>query len=313
MSAGRVMAVGAIALFLAALLNADSLNATAHRQPYGWKRTVLINLIGPVQSLSETLRLDRPRDRIETAIGRGQTRGPVEEVTVTTVPPSAAPTTTAPLRTPTAAAPLRLWVGGDSMANDFGAAVERMASERGTFDTTLDYRISTGLTRPDYFNWPVHLRDDVLPADPEVVVVIFGANDAQAMEVDGTPHQVRDPAWQEEYRERVGTTMDLLRGEGRRIIWVGQPRMRSSEYDERMGILNGIYASEAKKRPWIHFLDSRPVLADEGGGYAAYLPRADGQLELARQGDGIHLSRFGADRLAAAVFDVIDAELEGDR
>ena len=87
----------------------------------------------------------------------------------------------------------------------------------------------------------------------------------------------RDREWQAEYRRRVGTTMDLVRAEGRRIIWVGQPRMRSSEFDERMGILDDIYESEAKKRPWIHFLDSRPVLADEDGGYSAYLPGADGQ------------------------------------
>jgi hypothetical protein len=315
MPAGRVVVVGVIALTLAALFNADSLYATAHRQPFGWKRTVLVNLAGPVRSVSHTLRLNRPRARIEEAIGRdaGTSTGSVEEVAVTTVPRQAAPTTTAPVREPTAADPLRLWIGGDSMAQDFGAAMERIAEGRGTFTATLDYRISTGLTRPDYFNWPVHLRDDVLPTDPEIVVIIFGANDAQPMELDGTVRQVRDPEWQAEYRRRVGTTMDQLRAEGRRTIWVGQPRMRSADFDQRMQILDGIYASEAKTRPWIRFVDSRPVLSGEDGGYAAYLPDAGGQPELARQGDGIHLSRFGAERLAAAVFDAIDDELAGGR
>jgi hypothetical protein len=316
MAAGRLVVVGVIALSLAALFNADSLYATAHRQPYGWKRTVLTNLVGPVRSLSSTLHLNRPRQRIETAIGREDTtsRGPVEEVTVTTVPRASRPTTTAPLRRPNTAAPLRLWVGGDSMARDFGQAGERLASSRGTFTPTLDYRISTGLSRPDYFNWPVHLRDDVLPTNPEVMVVVFGANDGQPLEVDGVVRQVRDPEWQEEYRRRVATTMDLLRGEGRRIIWVGQPRMRSSSFDQRMGILDGIYESEAAKRPWVHFLDSRPVLAvRKGAGYTAYLEGDDGQLHLARQGDGVHLSRYGADRLAAAAFGALDDELKVER
>jgi hypothetical protein len=316
MPAGQVIVVGTIALLIAALLNADSLYATAHRQPFGWKRTVLTNAAGPVRSLSHTLRLNVPRERIETAIGREPApgSGPVEQVTVTTVPQSAAPTTTAPLRQPTPAQPLRMWIGGDSMAHDFGAAMERVASSRGTVTTTLDYRISTGLTRPDYFNWPVHLRDDVLPTDPEVVVIIFGANDAQPLEVDGSVRQVRDEKWQAEYGRRVGTTMDLLRADGRRIVWVGQPRMRSADFDALMGILNRIYAEQAKTRPWIHFLDSRPVLAaSKGGGYSAYLKDADGQLQLARQGDGVHLSRFGADRLAAAAFAEIDRELDGAR
>jgi hypothetical protein len=316
MPAGQLIVVGIIALGLAALLNADSLYATAHRQPYGWRRTVLTDLVGPVRSLSSTLRLNRPRQRIEKAIGRPAApgSGPVEQVTVTTVPPARAggpTTTTAPLRQPTSAQPLQLWVGGDSMANDFGAAVERIATSRGNVTATRDYRISTGLSRPDYFNWPVHLRDDVLPTKPEVMVIIFGANDAQPLEVDGAVHQVHDPEWQEEYRERVATTMDLLRSPDRRVIWVGQPRMRSSKFVELMGILDGIYRSEAAKRPWIHFLDSRPVLAGKDGGYAAYLPGPGGQLELARQGDGVHLSRFGADKLAQKVFDVIDSEMSG--
>jgi uncharacterized protein len=94
---------------------------------------------------------------------------------------------------------------------------------------------------------------------------------------------------------------------------VGQPRMRSADFDRRMGILDDIYAAEAEKRPWIHFLDSRPVLGGDDGGYAAYLRGDDGQPELARQGDGVHLSRFGADRLADAVFDVIDGQLDSGR
>jgi hypothetical protein len=317
MPAGQVIVVGIIALGLAALLNADSLYATAHRQPYGWRRTVLTDLVGPVRSLSSTLRLNRPRQRIERAIGREPSpgSGPVEQVTVTTVPPTSAgtpTTTTAPLRQPTSALPLSLWVGGDSMANDFGAAVERIATSRGDITATRDSRISTGLTRPDYFNWPVHLRDDVLPTKPEVMVIIFGANDAQPLELDGSVRQVESPEWQAEYRARVATTMDLLRSPGRRVIWVGQPRMRSSTFDAHMQILDGIYQSEAAKRPWIEFLDSRPVLAGADGGYAPYLPGPGGQLELARQGDGIHLSRFGADKLAARVFDLIDREMEGN-
>ena len=239
---------------------------------------MLTNLVGPVRSLSRRCTLNEPRERIQTAIGRepGHRRagGGGHRHHGAPVGP---PTTTAPLRRPTVAQPLRLWVGGDSMAQDFGAAVERLASSRGTFTPTLDYRISTGLSRPDYFNWPVHLRDDVLPTNPEVMVVVFGANDAQPLEVDGAVRQVGDPEWQAEYRRRVGTTMDLLRAEDRRIIWVGQPRMRSSDFDRRMAILDDIYEAEAKKRPWIHFLDSRPVLAGEDGGYAAYLPDADGQ------------------------------------
>ncbi len=311
MPAGKIILVGLIAFGLAGLFNAESLYATARRQPFGWKRTVALDVAGPLRSLSRSTRLSQPRAKIETAIGRDPqagTRSVSKVVTVTTVAPDAPPPTVKAVR-PTRTHRLRMWVGGDSMAQEFGTSMVEKAAQRGTLDATLDYHVSTGLTRPDYYDWPAHLRDQVLPTKPDVLVLMFGANDGQAMEVDGKPYKVRTPEWQAEYRERVGLTMDLLAGQGRLVIWVGTPHMRSGEFGERMGILNSIYQSEAAKRPWVHYLDSRPVLSPPGGGYAAYLPGGDGQPQLARAGDGIHLSRFGADRLSDAAFKALFSEL----
>jgi hypothetical protein len=318
MAAGQVVLVGLIAFGLAGLFNAESLYATARRQPYGWKRTVALDVVGPVRALSRFTELSAPRARIEAAIGRDPeagTRSVSRVVTVTTVAPNAPPPTVKAIR-PTRTHRVRLWVGGDSMAQEFGTSMIEKAEGRGTLIATLDYHVSTGLTRPDYFDWPAYLRDRVLPSKPEALVLMFGANDAQAMEVNGKPFKVRTPEWQAEYRKRVGLVMDLLSGEGRLLMWVGTPHMRSGEFDERQTILNSIYRDEASKRPWVHFVDSGPVLSPPGGGYAAYLPGGDGQSQLARASDGIHLSRFGADRLADAVFQAFDAVLakaNGDR
>ncbi|MDZ7732017.1 MAG: hypothetical protein U5R31_01935 [Acidimicrobiia bacterium] len=95
---------------------------------------------------------------------------------------TATTTTTMPVpevRTPTPAEPLRLYVGGDSMASEFSKSMERVAATTGVIQSTLDPRVSTGLTRPDYFNWPAHLVNDILPTEPEVMVMMFGANDAR--------------------------------------------------------------------------------------------------------------------------------------
>ncbi len=310
LAAGRVIVVGIIAFALGALLNADSLYALANRQPFGWKRTLARGVATPVRGLSHLTRLNEPRAAIQEAIGRDPEAGTrsVSKVTATTRPADA-PLPAVRLRQPTADNPLKLWVGGDSMVQEVGTSVVEKATDRGTVTADLDYRISTGLTRPDYFDWPAHLRDEVLPARPEVVMIMFGANDAQPMEVDGKPYAVRTPEWQAEYRRRVALTMDLLGGDGRLVIWVGQPTMRKAEFSERMDILDEIYRREAARRPWVRFVDSRSVLAPDGGGYSAYLPGEDGQPQLARQSDGIHLSRFGADRLADAVLAALDKEL----
>jgi hypothetical protein len=323
MAAGRVLAVVLIALVLGLFLNADSLYSRAQALPYGWRRTVAVGVMRPVHAVSSAFRVDRPREWLEEAIGKdtGPTGvGPDVRTPSSAlaggpggVTPATVTTTTAPpvvLRRPTTAAPLNLWVGGDSMAQVFGESVQRLAVDRGDVNATLDYRISTGLSRPDYFDWPLHLQNDVLPSHPEVVVIIFGANDSQSLSIDGNVHSPSDPEWLAEYRRRAAATMDELRGEGRLVIWVGQPVMRDGGFSARMGALDEIYASEAQSRPWVKFIDTRPLFADASGSYSAYLLGPDGKPVLMRQQDGIHLSRAGGDRLAAAVFATLDDEID---
>ena len=46
----------------------------------------------------------------------------------------------------------------------------------------LDYHISSGLVRPDFFNWPAQLQQQVKSFDPGAVAVMFGANDNQPLQ-----------------------------------------------------------------------------------------------------------------------------------
>lgn len=242
-----------------------------------------------------------------TAAGANGTAAPSPTtVAPTTAPPVSAPV---PIRTPTAAAPLKLWVGGDSMAQVFGQELERLAGATGVMTPTLDYRISTGLTRPDYFDWPGHLADVVTSQKPEVMVIMFGANDAQRMDLGGQIYDVGDAQWQAEYRRRVAAVMDFLARDGRRVIWVGQPVMRSADFTVKMQILDGIYRDEAAKHPGVTFVDTWGLFADASGRYSAYLPDGSGEPKLMRQQDGIHLSLPGGDRLAKVVLTELQKEM----
>jgi len=315
--AGKVLAIGALALLLAALLNADGLFELANRQPVGWKRDAARGAVAPFCALGRVTRLKDVRAEIrEAADKEGQS---CDEVSVGADAFTAPPSTTAPegpappegpaiaRPTPSAEEPLRVWLGGDSMTIELSQSVEEAATDRSELDLTTHPQVSSGLTRPDYFNWPAYFAEEVLPSDPDVVIVMFGANDSQGMEIDGEPFQPDSDEWQEEYRRRVGVIMDQLRGEGRLVLWVGQPRMRDAGFDERMGVVDAIYAGEAESRPWVRFLDSRPILSPGGDG--AYQASA-GDASL-RQGDGIHLDRAGADLLAEAVLAAVEEELIG--
>jgi uncharacterized protein len=333
--AGRVLLVGVIGLVLGALLNADSLVAQAERKPFGWPRDLSLMVWHPVQDLSHVLSLNRPRQWIDDLTNRSTSNpdpgfefppqaagGDGAAPTTTVADPEAAPTTTsstttttvppAPeLRTPTAEAPLRVWVGGDSMSQVFGQSLVAFIGETDLMTSTHDYRISTGLTRPDYFNWPAHLVAELDRLDPEALVIMFGANDAQGIETpDGDIYQPLEAGWVAEYRRRVAGTMDLLRDpDGDRIVyWVGQPIMRSAGFSERMAGLNAVYRDEAESRPWVRYVDSYSMFSNSAGQYEAFLPGLDGRVQDLRQGDGIHLYRAGGDVLARRVLDLIEAD-----
>ena len=238
-----------------------------------------------------------------------QAGGSGPAATEATEPP--ATETTVPHRVPTAEDPLDMWVVGDSMAQVFGESVERMAASFPTVQATPEPRISTGLSRPDYFDWPGRLNEGITEADPDVMVVMFGANDAQGLEAPDGTFQFGEEGWLREYRARVAGTMDLLLQDPERVVvWVGQPSARDADFGARMQTINGIVEEEAAARPRVRYVDTWSLLNDAAGNYSAVLPDDQGQLVDMRQSDGFHLSRAGGDRLALAVMQEIGRQFD---
>ncbi|MGH9113163.1 MAG: DUF459 domain-containing protein, partial [Acidimicrobiales bacterium] len=323
--AGRVLVVMVLALVLAVLVNADDLVARAERQPLGPSRDRALTIWHPVQDVSHVLQLYRARQLADWAAGTGDHGGPEPappspgsgpasstSSAATTSGDAAAgaapPPAEVELRTPTPEEPLRLWVGGDSMAQTFGESLVRLAGETGVVDPRLHYEISSGLTRHDYYDWPRALAGDVVDQRSEVVVAVFGSNDAQGIVLpDGTPiQQMSDLRWAAEYRRRVAAVMDQLRADDRLVVWVTLPPMRDPDFDGRIDLINRIYQDEAAARPWVTVVEAADVLGDEGE-FADLLPDGSGGLEDVRLADGVHLTRDGGDRLAVEVLDVVKA------
>jgi uncharacterized protein len=297
-----------LALLVAALLGSQSLVSLATQQPYGTNRTVLLGMARGVDRMAHVFALDRPARLVNEIMGRT----PPPPVDVAAIVEQRAATTTtvaAPLEVNPATGlrwigpeePLRLLLAGDSIMNDLGPAIVA-AAPGDLVDSTIDSRISSGLTRPDFFDWPSHLAR-VLEADrPEAVVLAFGANDHQDVEVDGVILRTGTEAWTTEYGRRVGLVMDLLRRQGTTVTWLTLPAMRSGEFSAAMASLSAVYRDQARTRPWIDVVDLGAVLDAPGGGYTATLPDAGGAPESLRQEDGVHLSGAGARRAAAAVW-----------
>ncbi|MXV89309.1 MAG: DUF459 domain-containing protein, partial [Acidimicrobiia bacterium] len=195
--------------------------------------------------------------------------------------------------------PLVLYVGGDSISRDLGEGLARITPAT-LVRIDLDPRPATGLSRPDFFDWAQHLAGVLTESRPDVIVVLFGANDFQNVEHEGEILDRFGDEWLDLYRRRVDRIMTLLGQPGTQTIWVGQPPVRETRLSGGLERLNTVYAEVAARHPQITYVDTWALFSDDGG---AYVDEIDG-VRLRRE-DGVHLTVDGGNRLAEAVWDMI--------
>ena len=227
-------------------------------------------------------------------------------------PAASVPATTIPWF-PTPAEPLSLRVMGDSMVQFFGDTMVGLAEATGVIEAETENVLSSGLTRPDFYDWPERIIEVMVADDPDAVVLMFGGNDAQALVVDGQIARPFSETWVQEYSIRVGHAMDLVTTDPARIlIWVGQPIMRDPSYDERMQQINAIYAAEAAERPQVQYVDTRDLFRGPDGGFSRYVIGQDGQRTDVRLTDGVHLSTIGGRWLSEVLLDELGTFVDLD-
>ncbi|MGZ4704964.1 MAG: DUF459 domain-containing protein [Acidimicrobiales bacterium] len=325
MPAGLVLVIVVGALLLAMFGNADATLRKSEGKPRNaqWRTDVADR----IASVSDFLHLTSPRSAVDSAMGRTSetktesidellaqqqaTQGDGGGTTDTTADLAAL---TPKIRTPTPTDPLTLWVGGDSVTETFGTSMVRISESTGLFKGVLDFHVSTGLAVPSYFNWPEHLVKDVIPNDdPDVVVIMFGANDGQNIKTDdGRVLERFSPEWYTEYQSRVGKTMDLLRSpdNDRLVMWLGPPPMGPSTKTHGMDRISYAAWTEAKSRPWVDYVDTWPFFSNADLQFVHSLPNADGEVRGMRQKDDIHMSTVGGDRLAWVVMTDLGAHID---
>jgi hypothetical protein len=200
---------------------------------------------------------------------------------------------------------VRVLAVGDSLGGDLAIGLGRAIGGKHAWDLATDWREATGLARPDYFDWTSQIAGDLQRDDPDIVVAMFGANDAQGTLVGGKGYLFDTPQWRAAYRARVDHIMSLVTGSGRVLVWVGMPPMGADRLSNGMRAINALVEAEAANHPGVLFLDTWPLFAGPNGQYSPYLPDQAGVEQAVRTGDGVHLTAAGDDRLARRVLDAI--------
>ncbi|HZP73543.1 MAG TPA: DUF459 domain-containing protein [Gaiellaceae bacterium] len=327
----------ALGLLLAAVLQAEGLRKQAEIQPAGFQREVAIDVTRPLVSFSRALHLTTPRHELQVAIGRGD-EDRIDTRVHFTLPPPAGPLPRRPGKVPgtgpgskkprqprtagtvpgtgtgpkrprpskplfTAAHPLRVWVGGDSLAEIPGEALQRVG---GAIDVVgVESRLSTGLGRPDLYNWFTRIEQVPGQLHPKVAVLSFGADDAHDY-LAGVPGgrsvgPLGSPSWDSEYERRVEGVTRELNAKGIYVVWLGLPNTDHHGFRESFPVVNGIIERVVRENARMStFVDTWKLLSDKHGRYASYL-RVNGQLTLMRLSDGTHYTAAAGDLIAKQV------------
>jgi uncharacterized protein len=304
MPAGRVLIVVLVALLTWTCMYAPTLKRAAEASPLGVRRSVSLAVLTPIAAVSGWLRLDTIAETIERAVGRDPERGgeafvpPPEDIPVA---PGEGPgdgndgrsAEDEPIRIPTAARRLRVVVVGDSLAAGLGYFAERVFRPK-LVRVSRQGRISTGLSRPDYFNWPFAMRRVVDRFDPDLVIVMLGENDHQSLQSVGGALEapIGTGAWPAEYRRRVLSMMRIGTSRGAKLIWAGLPMSADPRFRVHSRRQNEIFEYAAGITPNVSYFDAWTRFRDPDGGYTAYY-REGRRYLLIREGDGLHFNATG--------------------
>ncbi len=314
MPAGRALVVILVCLLTWTFLYAPTMKRQAEASPAGLRRTLSIAGLTPLAFVGNLLQITRATDAARAGLGKDADTAPGGALSFPTVPSevanSPAPGATGPIRKPTTSNRLRVVVVGDSLASGLGTYAERVFKPA-LVRVSNQGRISTGLARPDYFDWLTSMRALVDSYRPDLVIVMLGENDAQSLvDLQGQLQvPIGTPAWPAGYAARVQDLARIATLGGARLVWVGLPIVRDTG---RRGLLqrqNSIFQAMTSVVPNTAYLDTWDLFATPNGGYTAYHRGTSGQLEVIRQPDGIHFNGLGYQLVAVAAADLASTDL----
>ncbi len=207
----------------------------------------------------------------------------------------------------------RVVLMGDSLMEDFGVYFYQHLKARRGLQMILLAKFSTGLCRPDYFNWFELFPRTLDEKRPHIAVFMMGANDGQPVWYSKERVVQTKPAevWKAAYDERVGTLLADARNRQVLPLWVGMP------------VMGGKYAAllaqteeatrEACASRGVPYRDTRALLADADGQYQSFLKNEAGKVVRVRTKDKQHMAPEGNRMLVRAVMSDFEQVLRQHR
>lgn len=323
--------MGLLCFGLWLLFDANQLYRNALSSPFGTRRSVALAILRPIASVTNALGFSVGVNTANSLLHRnpqptrlppppaipayGGGRAPNDASTFALVPRPHSTGRRAveavghqrsvwppPLGQPTVTHPLVMLSIGDSIGEDLGYGLGDLFSGDRFVHLVQKAKIDTGLARPDYYNWPSALEQDIRQFHPGAVVVMMGANDDQALvRANGNSVASGSPQWSRIYRQRIRLMMDEITASGAHALWVGLPPLQGASASSAFArVVNRLILQAARGMSGVSVVPSWSILAGPRGQFVQY-KSIDGSVQQIRYGDGVHLAPAGWNLLASAL------------
>ncbi|MFE3836570.1 DUF459 domain-containing protein [Pseudogemmobacter sonorensis] len=209
-----------------------------------------------------------------------------------------------PGRMITEAAPAHLMVIGDSLSQGFADALRARAAERGlALRVTNRGRVSTGLARVDYYDWPTNFVTLAAAEKPDIVVGHFGANDMQGVTRPGNRASYGSEGWAAAYRAEARRILATAAENGAVMMWLGPAPDGNAALGRHMKMIPPLFQAEAEAAGALYL----PLAAFTSGPEGQYVTAVElgGQMTTIRTGDGSHFNGTGYRLVADRILDAL--------
>jgi len=190
-------------------------------------------------------------------------------------------------------------LAGDSIMAGMGPQIEDQLRGRSAGRFLQKGKVSSGLCRPDFYDWPSHLERFMLGCHPSLVLFCIGTNDTQPISTAHGRLDFLSDEWIREYEDRVESLIVISRRYGAEIVFVSPPVMGRKDLFHGVPRINSIIRSVCRRNS-VMYIDLWHLLADGSGRFRQYASIA-GERTAVRAKDGVHVTRAGNRILAAQV------------
>src|SRR5450631_3551123 len=194
---------------------------------------------------------------------------------------------------------IRIAFVGDSTSDGYWegvtVAVGRDACLKGQLEIGRFAKNSTGLTRPDRFDWVNELRRVGESFKPKLFVMSLGLNDTQSVVEHGQITMDNSPLYDEKYKERITAVLQNAAGAKAALLWIGPPAMRAPAADKDAREKNRLFqeAIAAFGVADIQYVEPWKLTGAGTDAFASYGPDPGGRMVQIRTSDGQHFTVAG--------------------